>query len=119
MANVASANANAKKNAKAAPKALTKAQLKQRIADETGLSAKQVASVMDKIAETCMSELNRKGVGVFTIPGLVKVRKVFKPATKEKQGTNPLTKQPMTIKAKPARNVVRVRALKALKDCVS
>jgi hypothetical protein len=41
-----------------------------------------------------------------------------KPATKERQGINPFTKEPMTIKAKPARNVVRVRPLRGLKEMV-
>jgi nucleoid DNA-binding protein len=55
---------------------------------------------------------------VFVVPGLMKLKVVRKPATKERQGKNPFTGEPMTIKAKPARNVVRVQPLKALKDLV-
>lgn len=106
------------KNASPA-KPLTKAQLKQRLAEETGLTVKQVESVLEKLVEICNKELNRKDIGQFTIPNLVKVSKGVKPATKEKQGINPFTKQPMTIKAKPARTSIKVRALKTLKDSVA
>jgi nucleoid DNA-binding protein len=41
-----------------------------------------------------------------------------KPATKAREGINPFTKEPITIKAKPARNVVRVRPLRMLKAMV-
>ena len=60
----------------------------------------------------------RRAPAVFVIPGLLKLKVVRKPATKAKQGINPFTKEPMTIKAKPARNVVKAVPLKALKDLV-
>ena len=63
-------------------------------------------------------ELGKKGPGIFVLPGLLKLKVVRKPATKAKQGVNPFTKEPMTIKAKPARNVVRAVALKSLKELV-
>jgi nucleoid DNA-binding protein len=43
---------------------------------------------------------------------------VRKPATKERKGINPFTGQETTFAAKPARNVIKIRALKALKDMV-
>ena len=38
--------------------------------------------------------------------------------TGEHKGTNPFTKEEMVVKAKPAKNVVKVTALKGLKDLV-
>ena len=59
-----------------------------------------------------------KGAGVVNIAGLMKVTVTRKPATKEREGINPFTKEKITIKAKPARNVVKVRPLKTLKSMV-
>ena len=64
------------------------------------------------------SALGKKGTGTFVIPGLCKIVRIHKPATPERQGINPFTKEPTTIKAKPARNVVKVRPLKKLKAMV-
>ena len=52
------------------------------------------------------------------LPGLLKLSVVTKPATSQHEGVNPFTKEPMTYKAKAARKVVKVRALKALSDAV-
>ena len=43
---------------------------------------------------------------------------VNKPATKARKGINPFTKEETMFKAKPARNVVKIRPLKGLKDMV-
>jgi nucleoid DNA-binding protein len=48
----------------------------------------------------------------------VEIKRVTKPATKARQGRNPATGEPMMIKAKPARTVVRAQPLKALKEMV-
>ena len=63
-------------------------------------------------------DVAKTGPGVFNLPGLLKIVRVHKPATKARKGINPFTREPMMFKAKPARNMVRVRALKALKDFV-
>ena len=52
------------------------------------------------------------------IPGLLKLKAVKKPATKDRPGINPFTKQPITIKGKPASKKIRASALKALKDLI-
>ena len=62
--------------------------------------------------------MGRSGAGTFTVPGLMKVKVIRKPATKEREGINPFTKEPTIFKAKPARNVVKVAPLKALKEMV-
>ena len=56
--------------------------------------------------------------GVFTLPGLCKMRVVKKAATKSREGVNPFTGEKMTIKAKPASKKVRIRALKNLNEMV-
>ena len=64
--------------------------------------------------------VKKRAVGHFTIPGLMKVQVVRKPATKAKKNVpNPFKPgELMDVAAKPARNVVKVRPLKKLKDMV-
>ena len=103
----------------AAPKKpLTKSQMMTALAEETGLSKKQMAIVFESMARLIKQNLGKRGPGVFTIPGLIKLRVQRKPATKARKGINPFTGEEIMIKAKPARNVVKATALKALKDMV-
>jgi nucleoid DNA-binding protein len=99
-------------------KAATKTATYQAMATATGLSKKDVAKFFDELANLINRELGKKGPGVFTVPGLLKIKKVKKPATKARQGRNPKTGEPMTIAAKPARTVVKALALKGLKEMV-
>jgi nucleoid DNA-binding protein len=99
-------------------KSMTKADIYSEIADKTGLAKKQVSGVFDAMSELIIKELGKKGPGLFIVPGLLKLKRVTKPATKAKQGINPFTKAPMLIKAKPARNVIKAAPLKALKELV-
>jgi nucleoid DNA-binding protein len=103
---------------KTAAKPATKGEVYTKLAAKSGLSKKQVASVFEALTELIGSELGKKGPGLFQIPGLLKLKVVRKPATKAKQGINPFTKEPMTYKAKPARNVVKALPLKYLKELV-
>ena len=110
----------AKKAAKApkAGKARTKSALITEIAECVELSRKQVSGVFEALGCVMKHDLGKKGSGVFVVPGLMKVKVIKKPATKARKGTNPFTGEPMTFKAKPARNVVRIRPLSALKEMV-
>lgn len=99
-------------------KALTKTEVLNRISEATELSKKEISAVFDAMTEEIRKSLNKRGPGQFTIPGLCKIVVVHKPATKERPGKNPQTGEPIVIKAKPARTVVRVRPLKALKAMV-
>jgi len=110
--------AKKKTAAKAVKKPTTKAETFTYIADKTGLTKKDVGAVFDSLNTLIKRDLRRSGPGVYTVPGLMKIKVVRKPATKARKGTNPFTGEPMTFKAKPARNVVKVLALKALKDMV-
>jgi nucleoid DNA-binding protein len=114
----ADASAPAPSPAAARPKPATKADVLNSLADKTGLGKKEIANVFAALGELVARELGKKGPGVFVLPGMLKLKVVRKPATKAKQGTNPFTKEPMTIKAKPARNVVRAVPLKSLKELV-
>ena len=103
---------------KSAAKAATKSEIFTTLAEKTGVSKKDVTAVFGALSELIGKELGKKGPGMFVVPGLLKLKVVRKPATKAKQGVNPFTKEPMTIKAKPARNVVKAVPLKALKELV-
>ena len=101
-----------------AGKRLTKAQVVSDLANATDLDKKSINRVFEALQEVIRKQLTGRGPGEFVIPGLVKLRVVKKPATKERQGINPFTKEPITIPAKPASKKVRATALKALKDLV-
>ncbi len=99
-----------------AGKAATKSEIITSIAATTELSRKQVASVFDALSGQIQAAFGKKGPGVFVVPGLMKVMVIVKHATKARKGINPFTKQEQMFKAKPARKVIKVRPLKALKD---
>ncbi|HZN58593.1 MAG TPA: HU family DNA-binding protein [Planctomycetota bacterium] len=106
------------KAATAGKKAMTKGEIYSSIAEKNELSRKQVSSVFETLTGLIASNLGRKGPGIFTVPGLLKLKVVRKPATKEREGVNPFTGEKMIFKAKPARNVVKALALKNLKSMV-
>ena len=116
----AAAAAPAHKPQKLTPSATprTKSEILNVLADQTGLNRKEVGGVFTALGEVMGKDLGKKGCGTFTVPGLLKVRRINKPATKARKGINPFTGEETTFKAKPARNVVKVRPLKALKDMV-
>jgi len=99
-------------------KSATKSEILSNIAAATDLSRKQVASVLDALSEQIKSGVGKKGPGVFVVPGLMKIMVIHKPATKAHKGINPFTKLEVMFKAKPARKVIKVRPLKALKAFV-
>jgi nucleoid DNA-binding protein len=99
-------------------KPATKSATFQKLAETTGLTRKQVAEFFDELTTLIKNELGKKGPGVFNLPGLIKIKRVEKPATKARPGRDPRTGQEIMIKAKPKRTVVRAVALKALKDMV-
>jgi nucleoid DNA-binding protein len=97
---------------------VSKSAMYQTLAEATGLTRKQIASVFDELTNLIKRDVGKKGPGVFALPGLLKIKRVSKPATKARQGRNPATGEPMMIKAKPARTVVRAQPLKSLKEMV-
>lgn len=103
---------------KALSMAFTKTQLLINIAEKSKLTKKQVRAVFDELSEIIERHLKKRSVGEFTLPGLLKINTVRKPAVKARKGINPFTKEETMFKAKPARTIVKVRPLKKLKTMV-
>jgi nucleoid DNA-binding protein len=99
-------------------KRLSKSQFVTAVAEKSGLNQKQASSVLDAINVIVVEQLSKRGPGEVLIPGLLKLNVVDKPATKQHEGVNPFTKEPMTYKAKPASKAIKVRIVKTLKDAV-
>ena len=99
-------------------KSRTKSEIFTAIAETTALTRKDVIAVFDAFGVVMQQDLGKKGSGVFMMPGLMKIRVVKKPATKARKGVNPFTGESMMFKAKPARNMVRIRPLSGLKAMV-
>lgn len=100
-------------------KVLTKSQIIQTLAEahKDKLARKDVARLLESLTTVGHKELKKNGI--FVLPGFAKFVVVKKPATKERQGINPFTKEPITIKAKPARKVLKARPVKAAKDALA
>jgi nucleoid DNA-binding protein len=105
-------------NMTATVKPMTKSEIVSGIADATGLARKDVNAVFDAMGSQIKKSLGRRGPGAYTVPGLMKLTVQRKPATKARKGINPFTGDETMFKAKPARNVVKIRPLKNLKDMV-
>jgi len=105
----------------AVKEAFTKTQIVNSLAEETGLSKKEVNAVLDSFAGLVERHVKKRAVGSFTMPGLLKIKTVKKPATKARKGVpNPFKPgELMDVPAKPAKTVVKVLPLKKLKDMAS
>jgi nucleoid DNA-binding protein len=112
----AAPKAPVKRSTSAVSEALNKTQLLTEIAELTELSKKQVSAVFEELSALVERHVKKNAVGSFTLPGLFKIQVVRKPATKARKGINPFTGEETTFKAKPARNVIKIRPLKKLKD---
>lgn len=99
-----------------ANKRMSKTEFVEAIAAESGLEKKQVNAVLDGLNGVVYKEL--KAQHEVVIPGLLKLTAVTKPATPAREGINPFTKEKTMFKARPARKVIKPRALKALKDAL-
>jgi len=106
------------KNVKAISTAYTKSQLFAHISEDTGLARRDVAKVFESLSDVIEGHVKGRGIGEFKLPGLLKVKVTKKPATKARKNVpNPFRPgELMDVKAKPARKVVKVLPLKALKD---
>jgi len=98
-------------------KPMTKSELIEKItAEQGGMSKKDVKGVLESLVTVGHKELKKSGV--FLVPGFAKLVVIKKPATKEREGINPFTKEPTVFKARPARKIIRARPVKAAKDAV-
>jgi len=98
---------------------MTKSALYMAISEKTGLKKKDVVAVFDELSTIINGHIKKNAAGIFTMPGLMKVKVIRKPATKARKGINPFTGEPTVFKAKPARNVVKILPLKAMKEMVN
>jgi len=112
-----------KKAAKRTTKrSMSKSQLLTVIAEEQELTKKQVGAVFDQLRDIIVAEVNpksRTAPGVFTIPGIARIKTRKKPARKARKGTNPFTGEEMMFKAKPASIVLKLLPIKAMKEAVN
>jgi nucleoid DNA-binding protein len=104
-------------NTKAGKKPTTKSEMFAFIAEKTNLKRKDVVGVFDAL-QTLIERDLKKGPGVVNLAGMMKIQVINKPATPARKGINPFTKEEVMFKAKPARNVIKVRPLRTLKDMV-
>lgn len=99
-------------------KPITKSIVIKTIAEGTGKSSKEVGVFLDALSTLAKEQLGKKGPGVFILPGLLKLSLVKRPATKARKGINPFTKEEVVFKAKPAKNVVKAKALKGFQEAI-
>lgn len=104
-------------NNKSGKKPTSKSEIYAYLAEKTNLKRKDIVSVFENLQSLIERDLKR-GPGLFNVVGLMKIKVVHKPAQAARKGINPFTKEEVMFKAKPARNVVKVQALKSLKDMV-
>jgi len=102
----------------AAKKPRSKGELFTILSEQTQLTKKQVASVFESLTGVFTADLSKNGPRILNVPGLMKVYVRRVPAKPAREGVNPRTGEKMMYKAKPARDVVKVRALKLLKAMV-
>ena len=97
---------------------MSKTQVMSEIAESTGLSRKQVASVFEELTNVIERHVKKGAAGMFTLPGLLKIKCVTRPARKAQKGVpNPFKPgELMDVPARPATRRVKVLALKKLKD---
>ena len=95
---------------------MSKSALQAAIAENTGVSKKEVAAVLDELSNIIDGHVRKRGAGAFTLPGLLKITTVKKPAKKARKGINPFTGEETMFKAKPASIQVKIRPLKKLKE---
>lgn len=112
---ISSKNTN-KETLKNLDKPFTRTQQIAHLADTTNLSKKDITNVIGSLEQMISSHL--KQLGEISVGGLMKLTITKRPATKAKEGINPFTGQPTIFKAKPAKKVVKIRALKKMKDMV-
>jgi len=99
-------------------KPMTKSEIMTSLSEAADLSKQQVAKLLGELSCLIEKNLSDEGPGVFSVPGLMKIKVVRKPATEARRGINPFTKEETTFQAKPARNAVKILPLKGLKDMV-
>jgi nucleoid DNA-binding protein len=95
-------------------KNMTASQIRQKVADLAGLTLQQSKLALEALQNLVVEQVNSNGT--VTVPGVCKITKVIKPAKPERKMISPLTKQEITVKAKPASVRLKIKPVKQLKD---
>ena len=115
----AAAPAKADATLKPIKTAFNKTGLVAHLAQLAAVEVKAVKAVFASLEATILASVHKKGLGSFTLPGLLKVNVVNVPAKKKRTGIDPFTKQERVFAAKPASVKIKTRALKKLKDAAA
>jgi nucleoid DNA-binding protein len=99
--------------------AFNKSTLAAYVAEQAGVEPKAARAVLAALESAILASVNKKGLGSFTLPGLLKVNVINVPAKKKRVGIDPFTKQQREFAAKPASVKIKTRALKKLKDAAA
>lgn len=101
---------------KAIKEPMTKSAMLSTIAEKTELTKKDVTAVIDSLSEIIHGHIKKGAAGTCTVPGLMKIKTVRKPARKARKGINPFTGEETMFKAKPASTAVKILPLKKMKE---
>jgi nucleoid DNA-binding protein len=96
--------------------AFNKTSLAAHLAEVAGVDAKATKAVLAALEATIVASINKKGLGEFTMPGMLKISALNVPAKKKRMGKDPFTGVERMFAAKPATTKIKARALKKLKD---
>ena len=96
--------------------AFSKTALSAYLAEQSGVDPKATKAVLAALEATILASVHKKGLGAFTLPGLLKITALNVPAKKKRLGKDPFTGQERMFAAKPASTKIKARAMKKLKD---
>jgi len=99
--------------------AFNKTSLNVHLAEQAGVEPKAAKAVVAALEATILASVNKKGLGEFTLPGLLKITAINVPAKKKRMGKDPFTGEERMFAAKPASMKIKARALKKLKDAAA
>ena len=99
-------------------KKYTKTEILNEISENTSLSKKEVAAVLEELSVLIERHVKKRAAGEFTLPGLLKIKSVQRPARPARKNVpNPFRPgEMMDIPRKPASIRVKVLPLKKLKE---
>ncbi len=112
------ASAVATRKTPAIQKKYTKTEILNEISENTSVSKKEVAAILEELGVLIERHVKKRAVGEFTLPGLLKIKSVVRPARPARKNVpNPFRPgEMMDIPRKPASTRVKVLPLKKLKE---
>merc|ERR1712086_288372 len=106
--------AKSMKSMKSGAKAMSKGAIVKTLADKHEMKTKACSELLESLAVLATTEV--KKTGIFTIPGLCRIKTRVKPATKA--GIRNIFGKDVKVKAKAAKTVVKAFAVSALKKSI-